>query len=738
MAPAVENVLVNGVVNYSVLYSERSTVVLTATLNDTDSGGDDIAGANYTVGMANWPGASMTPDDIPLDSPVEDFSAIVDISTWAVGTYDLYPYGWDISNDYNSTSDLHASVTISDDLPPEIYDARVNGLVTYETDNSAAGTVTLTGLVDDTMTGSSLIAGADYTIGQAAWGTSQSMTPDNDLDTDSEAFTVQIDISSWAPGVYNLYIYGWDTVPAYNDTSTEHATIVIHDVLAPAVTNVRINGSIVHTISNKNATTVDLTALVDDTGHGDSIIGGANFTIGNYNWPGMSMSTYNDEALSDIPVEGIVSSDDYSAPNDYLNTAQFPDDGRYEHIQESGTGIGTTEYTYNGITSPSGTHVARRLDVDAMPPTGNNINQNAEATTTQYGQITNSDNSRWVTADPGWSDENFMWSEFQIAEDISDITEIVISFEGQGNQATDFDLWVLDSGTWTYTGSSVSCSADTDGTVIHSFTSGFANIVQGGVLTWGAYQTDSSDFIRVDKMNATVRWILPSEHRWQFNMGANPTFYIDASNPAGSDSDFTMEWSSNGGGTWNGFSTPIVFTPGEVDVLKSSPISLATYYPNFLVRMIATNMVGPSIDTFSIDRMWAEGQFNNNPEAVYATVDISTWQPGTYSLFVYGWDSIPQYNTTSRAYATLVITDAEGPEIYDFLANGVKSYTGTLDDSIAFTGMVSDANTGRSNILNAFVTDGEQNWNSSWKMTNDTWLDSINETFSAWKLKNHC
>ena len=129
--------------------------------------------------------------------------------------------------------------------------------------------------------------------------------------------------------------------------------------------------------------------------------------------------------------------------------------------------------------------------------------------------------------------------------------------------------------------------------------------------------------------------------------------------------------------------------------------------------------------------MWAEGQFNNNPEQVYASVDISTWQPGSYSLYVYGWDDTPQYNTTSTAYATLIITDAEAPEIYAFQVNGTDSFTGTLDDSVVFTGLVSDQNTGRSNILNAFMTiDGEASWNSSMELTNDTWLDSPNETFT--------
>jgi len=211
-------------------------------------------------------------------------------------------------------------------------------------------------------------------------------------------------------------------------------------------------------------------------------------------------TTLYQQASSDIAVNngGIVNS--YAATN-------MPADAVSEEITEGNTFItGSTEYTYNGITSPSGTHVAYRCDVDRVPPTGANLNSQTEGTTANYGQITNSDDTRWITADPGNGDENFMWAEFDIAENVADITEIVISFEGQGNQATNFNLWINDGGTWSDTGSTVACGADTDGTVIHSFTSGFATLIQGGVLTWGAYQTDASDLIRVDKANVTVRY----------------------------------------------------------------------------------------------------------------------------------------------------------------------------------------------------------------------------------------
>ena len=506
-----------------------------------------------------------------------------------------------------------------------------------------------------------------------------------------------------------------------------------------------------HTVSNKNATHIDLTALIDDTGHGDAIIGGANSTIGTFNWATSApMATYNDEALADIPNLGVLSSDDYTAPNNYQNLRQIPDDGRYEHILEAST---TTGSAYNYASGTGADKWAYYQDSDNAP-SENVPNTRTELTATQYTQISASDDSRHTSNDPGWNDYVSIYGVLHLNEAASEVAQVTLSWEGYVSRAGDVNIYARDqtAGTWTLV-ASAAASTGGDGVIQGTLTG----------VTWSNYVTGTNNefiflvqFMTVDPLIGTTtmttdyisvttqKTVMGIDHRWQFNMGANPTFYIDASNPAGADSDFTLEWSDDNGGSWNGFSTPIVFTPGEVDVLKSSPIALATYYPNFLVRVIATNQVGTNLDTFSIDRMWAEGQFNNNPEAVYSVIDISTWQPGTYQLYVYGWDQVPQYNTTSMAYATLMITDGEGPEIYEFQVNGTINYTGTLDDSIIFTGLASDENTGRSNIANAFITiDGEQSWNSSIELTNDTWLDSINETFtehislSNWSYGTH-
>jgi hypothetical protein len=738
-APETQNVLVDGVPEVSVPFSARGTVTLTATIDDTNHGDDIIAGANYTNGKVNWPGVDMTPDT-PLDSVTENFTAIVDVSDWPVGTYDLYVYGWDIQNDCNSSSTEFGRIIIYDDVAPQISDVNINGVSVFETDNVAAGTITLTARVNDTLTGNSLIGGAEYTIGAQNWP-GVGMTPDSPLNTPDETFTQVVDVSSWSSGVYYLYVYGWDIVSVYNSTSQAFATLIIHDVLAPEINNVRINGSFTHNVNYASATTVVLTAEVDDTGRGDSEIGGANYSDGFINWPTSApMSTYNDEALADILIIGTVSSDDYSAPNDFLNTAQFPDDNRYEHIQEDGSAGGPTTFYFESFetglgvwTADNGAELARRqIGVDPLFYLG-------------PGTVT-PDGSYFID----FNDQNNVndWIYMSSGIDMSTATanrEIEFWYDPQdmddGTETVDYSVY--HDGAWS---ALTTIPSQNDGDFVNDAMADWTqnspiivDLETYGITDWTdirlRFQSDSqweaTDEVVVDSI--TFRGDAPStilEHRWQFDMGSNPTFYVDASNPAGSDSGFRFQWSDDAGLNWFEFSTPLVFNPGEEDVLKSSSIALPSYEDYFLVRVIS-DTPGPVVDTFSVDRMWAEGQFNNNPELVYATIDISGWQPGVYDLYVYAWDKSPQYNVTSTAHATLIIDDNLPPEIYNFLVNGVKSVTLNLSEGpITLTGTVDDTNTGNSIIKGAGFTDGYQNWNVSGGMVNDTPLDSPVETFT--------
>ena len=124
---------------------------------------------------------------------------------------------------------------------------------------------------------------------------------------------------------------------------------------------------------------------------------------------------------------------------------------------------GVTTYTFNGITNPSITHIARDFEVDVLdptdPPTGDEIDtltttgantgvpnlrtaiagraSDAEATNAQYTNISSSNNTRWQITDPGAGDNAIFWASFLVTEDPADIDEIAVTLEGYQNVATD-------------------------------------------------------------------------------------------------------------------------------------------------------------------------------------------------------------------------------------------------------------------------------------------------------------
>jgi hypothetical protein len=92
--PDIKSVLLDGL-NELYIQMGTSSVLLTAMVDDSATGGSTIGGANYTWGPENW-GMSipMTSDD-GLNSSEEGFHATLDTSSLGLGTYLIYVYGWD-------------------------------------------------------------------------------------------------------------------------------------------------------------------------------------------------------------------------------------------------------------------------------------------------------------------------------------------------------------------------------------------------------------------------------------------------------------------------------------------------------------------------------------------------------------------------------------------------------------------------------------------------------------------
>lgn len=171
-------------------------------------------------------------------------------------------------------------------------------------------------------------------------------------------------------------------------------------------------------------------------------------------------------------------------------------------------GSKTHTYGFSGITG-SGPHYAYRKSVTTTPPTATNTSSTDQASSSEYTQLATSDNSRWVTQDPGGANEMFILATMAIDESPNDITQIDMTFEGQGAGGTDFQVWALNqsTSTWGQVGGSITLAANTDGSMTRSINVGISDYISSdGTFIWGVYQTDSSDLVRVDFMQVVVTY----------------------------------------------------------------------------------------------------------------------------------------------------------------------------------------------------------------------------------------
>jgi hypothetical protein len=282
LPPDIFGILVDGVASKSV--TPGTLVTLTATIDDTLTGNSDIAGANYTIGQANW--SSSTPMNAalpPFDNPIEDVTQIIDTSGWLPGTYEIYVYGWDAIPNYKTTSDTFATLIITtEQIPPEIGSVQLNGASSQTYSLSSIPTLTISATIDDSNTGNSDIQGANFTLGVHNWGNAQSMALQNPPSSPTEVFSATFTPPNQA-GTYIYYVYAWDSQLNYNITNIdEYVTLILIDDVGPEISDVLIDG-----LSSKSVvsgTEVTLSAVIDDSQSGNSNILGANFTIGPANW----------------------------------------------------------------------------------------------------------------------------------------------------------------------------------------------------------------------------------------------------------------------------------------------------------------------------------------------------------------------------------------------------------------------------------------------------------------------
>ncbi len=241
---------------------------------------------------------------LPTGYSLWGYIPATNVSVSGIGSQSVVidPYGdWNVSDEFDN---IWINLTVGQGPP----DSQAPQSASVMLDDQPSQTYGLTDIpsfvylnatIDDTTSGNLPIGGANYTIGPQNWASSTPLyAVDGSFDSSSELVTVTI-----VPLPYSAdyCVYGWDMLQN-GDTNGACASITITDDMSPQVHNIQFSSSTFFLSSAPPATT--LTATVDDTSSGNSIITGANYTTSTSDsWPGTPMIAVDgsyDEPAEDI------------------------------------------------------------------------------------------------------------------------------------------------------------------------------------------------------------------------------------------------------------------------------------------------------------------------------------------------------------------------------------------------------------------------------------------------------
>lgn len=738
MAPLVINVLIDGFATRTIP-GGTPTATLTATLDDSTTGGSNIGGANYTSPLKDWTNSTPMIEDDVLDSPVEGFHAIIDTSTLGLGSYQICAYGWDVVPNYNTDGACATLNVAVDTQPPAVTNVLINGLASYSYGISSIPVLTLTATLDDSATGNSDIGGANFTVGPQNWP-SLPMTPDDILDSPTEGFHATLDGPSFTVGVYQICVYGWDQIPNYN-TIGSCADLSVEDDIEPQVLNVLIDGQAVRTIM-EGLPSVQLMATVDDTSSGSSIIGGANYTIGPAAFPGTAMNALVPPL--DSPVEEVTA----TVPTGLLIAGSYS----------------LCVYGWDAVpnNNTSGSCATLNVALETEPPEVLNVLINGMQVA-DFGLFSIPSLMLTATLDDS-STGNSMIAGANYTN-------------GPGNWPTSIDMTpdnLLDSpvegfhstltppsttGAWQYcvygwdeipnhniTGSCAMLTIHDD---MHPLVSNvlldglsLLSVVEGTIsVTLTATLDDSS---RGGSIIAGANYTSPSQD-WSNSTFMDPDDFLDTpvegfhSNIGTSALGIGVYelcvygWDEGLNNNTQGSCATLVITPaGSVDteppmishvLINDAPLqtfTLSSLPLSFTLTAVlddsltGNSFIGGANYTFGpggwpgIPMTSSDSAYDEVIEDVTASVP-TPFIKGTYGLCVYGFDQSVNFNTTGEC-ATLVVEDDIPPDVEDVFVDGQTSLTVLPGSTVTLTGMIDDFFNGGSGIQGANYTVGIDAW----------------------------
>jgi hypothetical protein len=419
-APQVVNALINGLPSPTYgLANIPPVVYLNATVDDAGRGSVPIGGANYTVGAQNWGSStSMDPIDGYFDSSSEDVTVMI-VPQPVTTMYCVY--GWDILLNGDTTG-LCSTITIVDNMAPGIQNIQFSSSTFFL--SSAPPTTTLTATVDETSSGSSMIAGANYTVSTSdSWPGTLMIAVDGAFDETAEDVAANVPLPS-SSGVFDYFVHAWDVNPVYNDSAPSVQITIIDDV-GPGIFGLQLNGQ--SAPSAQAGTPVLIDATIDDSGgRGDTSIQGANYTVDG-NW--------------------------------VTSTALFPADGTYDSVSEDvivtidtdGWSDDTYQICVYGWDSSPNYNVTGACDsltvysVDDQPPITSNARLDGSAViTVSPGSLVN------LTAriyDTGGMSSNILSANYSI--DMVWIGTDMFPTDGNFDSTDEMVYGVVDTAGWT-------------------------------------------------------------------------------------------------------------------------------------------------------------------------------------------------------------------------------------------------------------------------------------------------
>jgi hypothetical protein len=159
--------------------------------------------------------ADFTPDAGSLvASPTADHYHYSDTGLTAGTTYYYRVTAVDTAHNEGLPSDVASNTTLLDTEGPAVLSIGANPNPTR-----GAETITLTSLIDDLTSGSSMVVAAEYfvdTVGSSGSGVSMSAS-DGAFDSLSENVRADINVSGWTYGNYTLYVHGRDSAGNWGD-----------------------------------------------------------------------------------------------------------------------------------------------------------------------------------------------------------------------------------------------------------------------------------------------------------------------------------------------------------------------------------------------------------------------------------------------------------------------------------------------------------------------------------------